>query len=400
MKTLTVSNYVDARHTLADRGLAQALYDEGALIMEGVLLNLHGDAHRERRDVAYDVFRRHLFRYYEHEVFPAVLERTFAPFLAEGRADLVDLGYRITMNLTADFAGVDRSEQSQEETESLLKLVRIFSEGATLVHSTRDKEEVREEVRAALIEFDERFLQKSIARRQEALEALAREEISEDDLPRDVLTILMRNNDRLKLPPELRRREVAFYLQAGSHSTANSTVHAVHEILTWCETHPQDRARIDSDPLFLQRCAHESLRLHPASPVAWRRAICPVELASGESAREDDHVVIDLKAANRDTSIYGDDAAAFNPHRELPRGREPYGLTFGVGIHTCLGRDLDGGVLPKADCNPDTHQYGIVTLLVRAFLENDVRADPDNPAIIDTKTERGTWGVYPVLFNS
>lgn len=400
MKTLTVSNYDEARHTLVDKGLTQALYDEGALIMEGVLLNLHGDAHRERRDVEYDVFRRDFFRYYEDEVFPEVLARTIEPFLAKGRADLVELGYRITMNLTADFAGVDRTEQSREETDSLLKLVRIFSEGATLVHSTRDKEEVRGEVRAALIEFDELFLNKSIARRHEALEALSRGEIDEDALPRDVLTILLRNEDRLKLPPDLLRREVAFYLQAGSHSTANSTVHAMHDILTWCDTHPQDRERIDRDPLFLQRCVHESLRLHPASPVAWRRAICPVDLRSGESAQEDDQVVIDLKSANRDTDIYGEDASDFNPHREIPRGREPYGLTFGVGIHTCLGRDLDGGVIPRPDSDPATHQYGIVTLLVRAFLENGARQDPDNPATIDTKTERGTWGVYPTLFES
>lgn len=400
MKTLTVSNYDEARHTLVDKGLTQALYDEGALIMEGVLLNLHGDAHRERRDVEYDVFRRDFFRYYEDEVFPEVLARTIEPFLAKGSADLVELGYRITMNLTADFAGVDRTEQSREETDSLLKLVRIFSEGATLVHSTRDKEEVRGEVRAALIEFDELFLNKSIARRHEALEALSRGEIDEDALPRDVLTILLRNEDRLKLPPDLLRREVAFYLQAGSHSTANSTVHAMHDILTWCDTHPQDRERIDRDPLFLQRCVHESLRLHPASPVAWRRAICPVDLRSGESAQEDDQVVIDLKSANRDTDIYGVDASDFNPHREIPRGREPYGLTFGVGIHTCLGRDLDGGVIPRPDSDPATHQYGIVTLLVRAFLENGARQDPDNPATIDTKTERGTWGVYPTLFES
>lgn len=400
MKTLTVSNYDEARHTLVDKGLTQALYDEGALIMEGVLLNLHGDAHRERRDVEYDVFRRDFFRYYEDEVFPEVLARTIEPFLAKGSADLVELGYRITMNLTADFAGVDRTEKSQEETDSLLKLVRIFSEGATLVHSTRDKEEVRGEVRAALVEFDERFLNKSIARRHEALEALSRGEIDEDALPRDVLTILLRNDDRLKLPPDLLRREVAFYLQAGSHSTANSTVHAVHDILTWCDTHPQDRERIDRDPLFLQRCVHESLRLHPASPVAWRRAICPVDLRSGESAQEDDHVVVDLKTANRDINIYGEDASSFNPHREIPRGREPYGLTFGVGIHTCLGRDLDGGVIPRADTDPTSHQYGIVTLLVRAFLENGARQDPENPATIDTTTERGTWGVYPTLFGS
>ena len=61
----------------------------------------------------------------------------------------------------------------------------------------------------------------------------ARGEIDEDALPRDMLTVLLRNEDRLELPPDLLWREIAFYLQAGSHSTANSTVHAMHNIFQW-----------------------------------------------------------------------------------------------------------------------------------------------------------------------
>ena len=150
MTGVTISRYEEASATLRHADLAQSLYDEGAVIMADVLLVLHGDAHRARRTLEFRVFRRDFFRYYETEIFPRTLAETLRPYDDSGRADLTELGYRVTMNLTADFAGVDRPLRTPDETASLLRLVMIFSEGATLVHSTRDKEEVRAEVRVAL----------------------------------------------------------------------------------------------------------------------------------------------------------------------------------------------------------------------------------------------------------
>ncbi len=62
--------------------LAQALYDEGAVIMEGVLLTLHGEAHRKRRLLEFGVFRRNFFKYYEQGIFLQTLEETLAPDLS------------------------------------------------------------------------------------------------------------------------------------------------------------------------------------------------------------------------------------------------------------------------------------------------------------------------------
>lgn len=400
MKTHTIVDYEEASKALRDLNLAQSLYDEGAVIMQDVLLTLHGDAHRARRTLEFRVFRRDFFRYYETEVFPRTLAETLAPYLAKGRADLMELGYRVTMNLTADFAGIDPPERSAAETERLLRLVMTFSEGATLVHSTRDKEQVRAEVRAALGEFDREFLGASIARRKNLLAQFAAGAIREDDLPRDVLTVLLRNEDKLELPPDVLRREMAFYLQAGSHSTANSTTHAFHDLVEWGRSHPGDGARMRSDPVFLQRCIHESLRLHPASPVAWRRPVCPVSLDGGARLGPDDRVVVDLSAANRSRDIFGADADRFNPHRSLAGGTMPFGMTFGTGVHSCLGRDLDGGVLPRPDTDPATHQYGIVTLFVRALLAHGARPDPDDPAVRAAHTERPNWGRYPIIFDA
>lgn len=398
MTTIRLDRIPDALAALRNEHLAQSLYDEGKVVLDGTLLTLHGDEHRARRRLELRVFRRSFFRYYETEVFPKALDELLGAAVARGRCDLVDFGFRITMNLTADFAGIDRPERSARETEALLELVKIFAEGATLVHSKRDKDEVRREVREALAEFETSFLRPSIARRQALLERFARGEIDESALPRDVLTVLLRNEDELELPPDVLCREVAFYLQAGSHSTANSMTHAMHDIFEWCRRHPEDAVRMRTDPVFLQRCVHESLRLHPASPVAWRKPVCPVQLGIGHSVKPGDRVEIDLWTANRQKEIFGEDADVFNPHRAVAPGYEPFGLTFGTGVHTCLGRDLDGGLVPKGEVDPTKHSIGIIAMLVKALLEAGARPDPDDPPTLAEHTERPNWGRYPVLF--
>ncbi len=398
MTKFETSDYQTIKKALVNRDLKQALYDEGKVIMEGVLLTLHGQEHHQRRKLEHKVFQRDFFKYYEHELFPKTLEETIFPFLKNGSADLIDFGYRITMNLTADFAGIDRFKKTPEETENLLTLVKIFSQGATLVHSKRPHDEVNMEVTEALGVFEEKFLIPSKNRRLKILKQFNDKKVNEDDLPRDVLTVLLRNVDGINLDDDLIKREIAFYLQAGSHSTANSMVHALHEIFEWMEKHPEDKEKIYNDPIFLQRCVHESMRLHPASPVAWRKPTCPIELDKEIRMNQDDLLIMDLHTANRDKEIFGIDAEEFNPYRKLDPNQSIWGLTFGIGLHLCFGRDLDGGLIPDEKTLPKKHQYGIVTLLVRKLIENKVRLDPDNKPLKDLNTERPNWGSYPVLF--
>ena len=191
---------------------------------------------------------------------------------------------------------------------------------------------------------------------------------------------------------------MAFYLQAGAHSTGNAATHAMHEIFRWCEQRPEEEARVDGDPLFLQRCVHESLRLHPASPVAWRRPECPVRLEHGEQVEPEDKVVVDMLGANCDPEVFGPDAERFDPHRTLPRDVPPFGLTFGKGMHACLGQDLDGGMVPRDGTDPEQHLYGSVTLIVRTLRGHGARPDPARPPERDARTERPNWGRYPIVF--
>ncbi|RVT81772.1 cytochrome P450 [Rhodobacteraceae bacterium CCMM004] len=394
-----VASPADIAAGLRHPDLKQALYDEGAVIMEGTVLTLHGEAHRRRRILEFRVFRKDFFHWYERTVFPATLAGSMAGDIAAGRSELVDLGYRVTMNLTADFAGVDRPEGTAEETQALLRLVETFSEGATLIHSTRPKDTVRDEVRAAIAAFEPQFLAPSVARRRALLDRLAAGDIDEDALPRDVLTVILHKGDPDEFTPDMLTREIAFYLQAGAHSTANSTIHAFHDIYTWAEADPARWARLRDDPVWFQRCVHESLRLHPASPVAWRTAMSTVDLPGAGTLEAGQTVEFRLAEANRDTGVFGADADAFNPHREVAPPTLPFGHTFGTGVHTCLGRDLDGGVVPRGAVDPETHQYGTIALFLRDLFARGARQDRDDPPTRATHTARPNWGRYPIVFD-
>lgn len=397
MTVATISTYKAADDTLRLNDLRQALYDEGAVLMSDVLVNLHGEEHRARRNLEQRVFRREVFRHYEAEIFPRTLAQTIAPFAAAGTCDIVDFGFRVMLNLTADFSGIDRPEKSAAETETLLRMIRTFGKAATLGQALGDKEAIKAEIRATLGEFDARFCEPSLARRRALLERFKRGEIAEAELPNDVLTVLLRNEDSIELGREAILREMAFFILAGAFTSIHTMTHTMHEIFTWCAAHPEDRARIDADPAFLQRCIWESTRLHPSSPTAKRRPTCPVHLPTGGDVGTGDEVVVDLMAANRDPAVFGADAAAFNPHRENPRGASLYGLSFGSGMHACIGRNLAAGVplrpgLPERDI-----QYGTVHLIVRGLLDHDARPDPADPAVVDTSTIRRNWLRYPVL---
>src|SRR5690606_15609251 len=115
---------------------------------------------------------------------------------------------------------------------------------------------------------------------------------------------LLRNVDSLEIERDVILREVAFYLQAGSHSTSDAFTHAADEIFAWRDAHP-DRAHLLDDDVFVQRCVHETFRLHPASPVATRRALEDVELRDGRVIPAHAPVTLDLRAANRDPEVFG-----------------------------------------------------------------------------------------------
>ena len=233
-------------------------------------------------------------------------------------------------------------------------------------------------------------MQPSLNRRSALLDA-------GQELPKDVMSILLANEDQLHLPHDVLVREVAFYLLAGAHTSATAFTRVMHNIFKWIESHPEGASQVRTDASFVQRCTHETIRLQPSSPVAMRWALNDITLKSGRHIPQGSKVVIDLLAVNRDPAVFGADAETFNPRRSTPDGVPLYGLSFGSGMHACIGQDLAAGLSMVSEVDDD-HLFGLVPCAVQALFDHGARPDPESPLEMDESTTRPYFGRYPVIF--
>lgn len=389
---IELTNYDDARAGLRNRDLRQALYDEGHRLMTGVIVNLHGGQHLARRRLENRLFRRDTFAWYEREWIPSIIDSVLAPTIDAGRGDLLPMARRTMMRLSVDVAGVDLPEDSFEQ---FYELMDRLAKASTVAHALGDRDEIVADGDAALTVFRDEFYRPSYERRAAIVGRLTRDEVTAADLPRDVLTTLLCNQDRLDLPDETMLREIAYFPWVGSHSTSAQLVHAMHHIFEWIAMHPDDRERLTTDHKLRQHFVHESMRLHPASPVAQRIAVTHTTLKSGVALNAGDCVTINIESANRDPLAVGANPSNFDPYRSLADGVAPWGLTFGTGSHACLGQELASGL--EYDESLEHHLLGTVALMTGAMLATGARPDPDDPPELDTSTSRAVWGRYPVL---
>jgi cytochrome P450 len=285
---------------------------------------------------------------------------------------------------------------TEEEFEDLYSMMTRLSQASTIVHATGPKSPITNAGLEALDEFDRRFLRSSVARRRALIDQASGDRSA---LPQDVLTTLLLNQDALDLPADVVLREVAYYPWVGSHSTSNALAHAMDHIFKWNRHHPGDEHLLRGDRELVQRFVHESLRLHPPSPEALRRALEPVVLASGTNVAKGATVVIDVVAANRDPEVFGVHADEFDPFRTLPDGVSLWGLAFGSGFHACLGQELAGGVPASASTPTASPLFGAIAAMASILLDHGARPDPNDSPVVDVDSSRGHFGRYPILLD-
>ena len=395
---IQLTTYAEAKEAFRSRDLRQALYDEGERLMNGVIVNLHGDDHLARRRLENRLFRRDTFAWYERDRIPQIVADVLRPALAAGCGELLALARRTMMTLSVEVAGVDLPPDADDA--HFAELMHLLAKASTVAHATGDKAGIVERGDAALATFQRDYFDQSYARRLDLVEKVRRDEIADDNLPRDVLTTLIRNQDRLALPLATVLRETAYFPWVGSHSTSAQLVHAMHHIFEWIQSRPDDRTLLETDDTLRQRFVHESMRLHPASPMALRVATCTTSLRSGLTLPEGETVVIDVERANRDPEWFGGEANVFNPQRVLADGVPAWGLSFGHGIHACLGQELAAGMEHVGtETSDQQHLLGSVVLMAGAMLRAGARPDPQDPALLDATTTRVMWGHYPVVFD-
>lgn len=119
-------------------------------------------------------------------------------------------------------------------------------------------------------------------------------------------------------------------LVAGNETTRNLVAGGT---LTLAQ-HPDQRARLTSDPSLIPTGVEELLRWWTPVMVFGRTATSDLELR-GQAIREGDFLLMFYRSANRDEEVFGETAD------QLDVGRAPNDhLAFGIAEHFCLGAGL------------------------------------------------------------
>jgi len=401
--TITFDRYADIRAALFDPDLSRTFdkrsYDDGN-IRDGIVSIAHGATHRARRRVENTQFRADVLRLYERDLFPKVMDELLDVLLDADEVDLFPVGELLSVVLAARRAGIDHDAGAIDQLRTLVHHVDVFSQGSAILDA-KDPDAVRALVRASYADFERDFVRPSWARRAALIQRVERGLTTEDELPQDILTVLLRHraDPALELGADGRVvREVATYLQGGTHTSAQTLVNALD--LLFAESGSTALVeRVAGDRLFAQRVIQETLRLRPTTPKIKRRAEADTAVA-GIAIPKDAQVVLDVVAGNRDRALFGDRPDEFDPDRVVDPNVSRWGLSFGAGPHQCPGRSVGAGFpIPETLAVDDDHVHGLVALELQAVAQRGVELDERRPPERDTRTERFTrWSHYPVRF--
>jgi hypothetical protein len=122
---------------------------------------------------------------------------------------------------------------------------------------------------------------------------------------------------------------VVFLFSAGHQTTRDLTGNGLLALLP----HSEQTDRLVAEPDLLLEAVEECLRYDPSVTLTARRALEEVSIR-GRKISAGDHVILSISAANRDPAIFSD------PDRFDIERRFKEHLTFGGGIHYCLGATL------------------------------------------------------------
>ncbi|MFD9894698.1 cytochrome P450 [Amycolatopsis sp. NPDC059027] len=142
----------------------------------------------------------------------------------------------------------------------------------------------------------------------------------------DILSDLARDED---LSVEELTGMAFLLLLAGHETTANMLALGTFALLE----HPEQQAELRADPDLMPDAVEELLRYLSIADIFYRYATEDLELG-GETIPEGSTVVVSLLAANRDPRRF-ENPDTLDLHRKA-RGH----LSFGHGVHQCLGQQL------------------------------------------------------------
>ena len=273
------------------------------------LLCLEGDAHHRLRSLCSKAFTpRTVARL--HDTMADVMNELVDQVADAGRCDVVtDIARPYPVPIICALLGAPPEDWEQFSlwADDVFKAFTF----------TVDVREVEPDVMRAWRELDD-YVDDMVARRRHSLT---------DDLLSDLIRA-EDDGDRLNTA-ELRMLAGGLLL-AGTDTTRNQVGASVQVL---CE-HPKQWGLLREHPELAMRAVEETMRHSPIACGTLRLVVEDAEL-DGYLFPAGTMVVVNTAAANRDPTIYEDPESV-----DITREDAPAILTFGGGVHYCLGANL------------------------------------------------------------
>ena len=389
-----ITDFREADEIFRSRLFRNTLHDGPAHpIIGGTLGTLSGDPHTYRRRTEMMVFSRPALVSYELGLIRPALREALSG--ADGGAvpvPIQGLMRSALLRISSRIVGLDVT--TAEDTEALRSMSERIGEGTASEWLTEGLDAAVRRSIEAKEEFRDRFFRPARDRRVAMLASVDAGELPAEELPNDLLTLLLKAYDDWDEDEML--RECVFYLGASASTTSQAAPHVLFELLNWVERHPEDAGRLQ-DVTFLRAAVHETLRLHPPAPALMRAALEDVTLSTGRVMRAGVNFALDLNAVNRLPEVFGMDAAEFNPHRVPMKGVHGYGESFGAGPHVCPGRLIAVGAAVQVRGDSDDATVGVLVRLMEELFRYDVSFDPADPPQRRTDTLVDRYDTFTVL---
>ena len=141
---------------------------------------------------------------------------------------------------------------------------------------------------------------------------------------------IWREADAGNVPPEEATLLVRAMLSAG----LDTTIIALGNTLRWLAQYPEQYARVHENPRLMKFAIDEAFRFDSPFQSFYRTTSRDTEIGGVELPAET-KVLLFLGSANRDEEKWGPNAHEFDIDRDASGH-----LTFGMGIHQCVGQPI------------------------------------------------------------
>ena len=193
----------------------------------------------------------------------------------------------------------------------------------------------------------------------------------------DLMTVLLNAefDDETGRTRTLTREEILTYVNILAGAGNETTARLIGWLGALLARHPDQRAELVDNPALVPNAIEETLRFEPTGHAIARYVTTDVELY-GQTVPAGSAMMLVVASANRDERRWPD-AERFDIHREIGQL-----LTFGFGIHYCLGN-----ALARLEARVALEEF------LPRFPKWDV--DWDGAELSSTSTMRG-WEMLPI----